>query len=377
MVDLVELTKQLEVALNTNMLGVTFKLFTDTGKYKKAQRKYNEQIDYINGIVTNTASDIQKTNDGLIVATMTNRLEFIIRCKDDEEDVTYEAENQDGEIVDETLSGNETFLSNLRKFLDEFTQENSYKLMIDAENNMFDVSIAYSLAIPGIRNQQPGVGDSMTYVLYAYYNFVQNGENSLNNKFLLDGVQIPYTLATPRRVPTVEMDVYSDTSDGSAKATISNTVWGLTLNCPSFVSEFSATIKNYLLNGERNVIHVLEQISGEISKIYLVFFGDVSTSYQGILNAGQEISFVEAREDYELVSFPSSYTILYCKAIDPESATQSIDSDVPFYVIKYGVDGTITIIKSEQNRVSVNVSVGDYVVCTQSVDYSSLFFDKL
>ena len=312
MVDLLAITKNLTNELNKNTVGLTFKLFNDTGKFKRAIRKYNQVIDYVNGIVSVSSSDFTKTSDGLLVGTMTARTEFLVRCKDTEEDVSLQVEqmgeNNTIETVTEVIQGNESFIESVRTFLDTFSQNNTYTELSDEEGNTFDVSVAYSLAVPGIRQQFAHVGDGITFVLYSYYNFVQNGENSLRYKFILDGVQIPYTRATTRRAPTVESDVYMNTKDGSAKSTVSNTVWGYSLACPTFVGEFSKTVKNYLLNGERNVAHFLDVVMNDVSRIYLVLFGESSLTTQGILNAGQELSFAEAPEDYDLISFPSDFS---------------------------------------------------------------------
>ena len=86
MIKLTDITENLTNVFNQNPMGLTFKLFTDTGKYKRAIRRYNTVIDYINGIVSVTSSNVTKTNDGFIIGTMTNRIELLVRCKDDEED---------------------------------------------------------------------------------------------------------------------------------------------------------------------------------------------------------------------------------------------------------------------------------------------------
>ena len=48
MIKLTDITENLTNVFNQNPMGLTFKLFTDTGKYKRAIRRYNTAIDYIN-----------------------------------------------------------------------------------------------------------------------------------------------------------------------------------------------------------------------------------------------------------------------------------------------------------------------------------------
>ena len=369
MIDLKTLKDNLENALNKNDVGVTFKLFNDTGKYKKATRKYNQEIDYINGINSVTSSDITKTNDGFVVATMTTRTEFLVRCKDEEEDISYKAEylDEDGDVVEgiERVQGNESYLNNLRAFFDKFTQDNTYTVLVDGDQNIFDVSVAYSLAVPGVRQQVPGVGDAIVFVLYSYYNFIQGGENSSRYKFILDGVQIPYTRATTRRAPTVEADVYMNTRNGSAKTTVSNTVWGYSLSCPTFVGEFSKAVKNFLLNGERNVAHFLETIMCEESKIYLVCFGESSLTAQGILNAGQEISFAEVPDDYDLISFPPSFTTYFYNG---ELDELSLEFDREAYIFSSAnYEPKKAILNRESYKVDISVEKGCYIVSNKKI----------
>lgn len=302
MITIQQLTNKIQNGLSGN--GLTFNLFTDTGKFKRALRKFNTITDYINGIVSCTSSEITNTNDGLIVGTMTNRIEIIVRCKDFEEDLY-----QDGNKV---AIGNETWIKQVRSVLDGYFSQAQFFNEADDDDNSFNVSVAFSFASTGMRNQVQHLGDSFSFVIYAYYNIVQAGENSRSYEVYLDGERVPYSAITPRRAPTHEQDTYNN-SNGQAKATISNTIWGLSMECPSFISLFSKTIKNYIEKGERNVAHLLRLKLGEEESAHLVFFGECSITAQGVLNAGQYISFMEAITDYDAISFPES---LYIYAFD-------------------------------------------------------------
>ena len=366
------LKKDLENRLNDNNVGICFKLFSDTGKYKKAIRKVNQIEDYVNGIVNVTSSDISKTNDGFIVATMTLRTEFVVRCKDEEEDIYYKTQQlKDDEFVEveNKEAGNETFLKNVRGFLDSFTENNSYYVLSDEMKTTYDISVAHSVAVPGIRQQVPGVGDAMTYVLYSYYNIIQGGENSQKYKFILDGVQIPYTRATLRRVPTVEADVYMN-SNGTAKTTISNTVLGYSLACPTFVGEFSNSVKNYILNGENNVAHFLEVVMNDISKIYLVVFGETSLTAQGILNVGQELSFAEAPEDYDLITFPKDFKV-YEYTGNGKNIILELEENT--YILSTAdYKPKIAVLSNDKYSVELVVNNGCYIVSTKEIANDNL-----
>ena len=308
MISLKQINELIQSGLNENPLGLKFKLFLDTGKFKKSIRKYNTVTEIINGETTVINSDIQKTNDGLILATYSLKTELIFKCKDDEEEIERLVETKNG-LVEESIEGNQTYLENVRTFLDEFCQKNTFKLLTDDDGNNFDTAYNFGLSVGGPRQQVPHLGDSFKFILYGYFNFVENGDNSLRWQYYLDGERIPYLISTPRRTPTPEFDVYANTKNGNAKATVSNTVWGLSIKATSLIGNFSKAIKNFLLNGERNTVHFLDCVLGNESKIYLVMLGDSSASVQGLLNVGLDISFAEMTDDYDLMEFPQNFFI--------------------------------------------------------------------
>ncbi len=304
MITIQQLTERLNTELNSNSNGFVFKLFTDTGKFKKAIKNRNTITDFINGIASVVSSEVVNTNNGTLVGTMTTRTEIIVRCRDNEEDLYRTIIDEQGEETQALVKyGNETFMSQIRGVLDGYTAQTQFFPLEDNKNKQYDVSVAFSFASTGLRETKPIVGDSMTFIIYGYYNIIESGENSRNYELWLDGERVPYSAMTPRRAPTQEQDVYADTEDGSVKATISNTVWGLSLECPSFVGEFSTAIKNYISIGERNKAHLLRLNMNGVESAHLVFFGECSTTAKGILNAGQYISFMDAISDYDLISF--------------------------------------------------------------------------
>jgi hypothetical protein len=307
MIKIEQLTNRLNTELNNNSNGFVFNIFTDTGKFKKCLKKGNTVTEYINALSTVVSSEVVSTNNGTLVGTMTTRTEFIVRCKDHEEDIYRHIISENNEEPPTLIKyGNETFMSQIRGVLDSYVAETKFFTLEETEDGKsFDVSVAFSFTSTGQREIKPIVGDSMTFIIYGYYNIIESGENSRRYELWLDGERVPFSAMTPRRAPTQEQDVYADTKDGSVKATISNTVFGLSLECPSFVGEFSKAIKNYILNGERNKAHLLRLNMNGVESSHLVFFGECSTTAKGILNAGQYISFMDAISDYDLIYFDS------------------------------------------------------------------------
>lgn len=317
MISIKQLKNKLQNDLNdsensTNInspLGVSFKLFSDTGKYKKAHRSQtniNEIQQYINGIFSVTSSNISNASNGLEYGTVTARVELIVKCNEEQAKV-QEVENSQGEIVEEVVkSDNEQWIENVRTYLDEMFVRHTYDVMPDKDNFSYEVSINYSMAISGQRNQVVGVGDSYTFVFFVYYNIVKSGENSRRYQIYLDNKVLPYGVLTIRRVPTQTANVYSGQTKAIGKSINDNTILGVSIECPAFVSETNDTIKNYILNGENNVAHFLTLKLNGVEQNYLVLFGETDATAQGILNVGLMVSFVETIEEYGIISFPNN-----------------------------------------------------------------------
>lgn len=184
MIELKNLAKRFEAQLNDGLTGdISYKLFTDTGTFKKAYRERNSVITYINGIYSNVSSDVSNvfTDDGgYIVASMTNEVVLVIPCKDDDEDVYAVIHSPNEPQPEQKLVeiGNNTFISQIRKRLDDIAAKTLYFTEIDSENKSYDVSVAFQLADTGIREQLPELGDCFTFSLQAFYNIIENGDNS-------------------------------------------------------------------------------------------------------------------------------------------------------------------------------------------------------
>lgn len=356
MITIKQLTEKLQEDLNANQLGLTFCLFSNTGKFKKALKVNNKVTDYINGVVVNTSSEITNTNDGMVVGTMTNRIEIAVRCKDFEEDILDSSKKL-------VAIGNDTFMTQIREFFDAFTSQSQFFQLEDVKKRCFDVSVGFTFASPGVRNQVQFLGDSMTFIIYAYYTLVEAGENSRSYEVYLDGDRVPYSAITPRRAPTHEQDTYVN-SNGVALATVSNTVWSLSMECPSFIGVFSKVIKNYIEKGERNVAHLLRLKLGTgdnaVESAHLVFFGEGVITAQGVLNAGQRISFMDAVNDYDLISFSDKVYIYYNSNSSNKSATLKFGETAVVYNSK---DGTIKLTKDNE----LYLSLGRYIVTDKPI----------
>lgn len=278
-----------------------FILHTHTGKFVRAVKASVNEIDRkINGLVTLTSSDVETVQTGIDVASMTLKIDFVIRCKDDEDDVYDITVN--GERGDLLESGNVSYVNQVYNALNDFASK-QYTGLLQAEGNgNYAIACSFDLVNDGVRDKRPTIGDSYTFTVFAYYNIVENGENSKDIEYFLDGYLIPYTSAKIGRQPIAESDVYS--GENVAKATSTATLLYCSLTAPSFYGKFADYVRDFVL-GVSNDVHILTYRCETPSPMgyedyfrsFFVVFGDSSLSAEGVANVGSVVSFSETHLD--------------------------------------------------------------------------------
>ena len=278
-----------------------FILHTHTGKFVRAVKASVNEIDRkINGLVTLTSSDVETVQTGIDVASMTLKIDFVIRCKDDEDDVYDITVN--GEQGDLLESGNVSYVNQVYNALNDFASK-QYTGLLQAEGNgNYAIACSFDLVNDGVRDKRPTIGDSYTFTVFAYYNIVENGENSKDIEYFLDGYLIPYTSAKIGRQPIAESDVYS--GENVAKATSTATLMYCSLTAPSFYGMFANYVRDFVL-GVSNDVHILTYRCATPSPMgyedyfrsFFVVFGDSSLSAEGVANVGSVVSFSETHLD--------------------------------------------------------------------------------
>lgn len=377
MISLKEITQDIENGLNGITSGqpeeydtLYFKLFSDTGRFRRAKKKVNAVTDPVNGVVSLVSSQTTPNADGSLIAMLTCRVELVARLKDEEEDVMQEVENSGEQLVEE---GNATYVQHIRNAISSFTQSQGFKNVEDSDGQTYTVSVSYNFAETGTRAQRDRTGDSMTFVFYAYYNVIQNGQNSRSYVFRLDGQIIPYQQCTVSRTNISDADVYS--GDASAKVTSSGSVFSVTLAVPVFKSTLNLAIVNeFILGGvsvdaKPNVAHILEVFYGAgvenkpLKKSFIVTISEASNTMQGVLNVGGQITLSEIVDDFEIVTFAhvlskrefkaGTYTFI---TNSPQSLLTYVEDEEGYKFIEVnGTDGDYSI---EQTFTKDTIVVG-------------------
>ena len=311
MIELKTLAENLQNKLNNNTLGLTFRVVPDTGTRKKPFRVRNTVTDVINGVLSVISSDLTNLVDETVVATISCRLRLIVRLKGGVSDEDETIVNPENNTVAQVIEGNITVLERIRDYLSNVFSTNEQGVMTE-DGKDYIVSTIYNFAESGERDQVEGLGDSFTFSAYIAYMFVENGINTYDIKYYLDGKQIPFQLSTLFRNPTMDGNVYSDSPNGAVKNLSSQSVFEASFTLPALQNSVTRAMFKWLFSGELNTAHILSvvpSIPNEEEKNYLVTFGQVSLKGETIKNQGQEIPLVEIADDYELVKIPDNMYI--------------------------------------------------------------------
>lgn len=341
MIELKKLAERLEAQLNDGLTGnISYKLFTDTGTFKKAYRERNSVITYINGIYSNVSSDISNVYDGangFLVGSMTNEVVLVIPCKDDDEDV-YAVVHSPNEPQPEPKLveiGNNTFISQIRKRLDDIAAKTLYFTETDSENKSYDVSVAFQLADTGIREQLPELGDCFTFSMQAFYNIIESGDNSRKWKIYLDDMPLPYSSMSLQRQTTNETTVYANKGRSTSTLIVADT-FSCGIEIPSLLMGFNNIVKDFLLNGSNGYAHVAKIVAGDTTVYKLVVLSEDTATASGVLNVGLKLQLNETKEAYGLIAFsPSNYIIYRCKTGASFYEHITFDSDFAVHYTDY------------------------------------------
>lgn len=332
MIELKKLAERLEEQLNDGLTGdISYKLFTDTGTFKKAYRERNSVITYINGIYSNVSSDISNVYDGangFLVGSMTNEVVLVIPCKDDDESVYSVIHRPDGTTEQELIEiGNNDFIAQIRKRLDDIAAKTLYFTETDSENKSYDVSVAFQLADTGIREQLPELGDCFTFSMQAFYNIIESGDNSRKWKIYLDDIILPYSSMSLQRQTTNETTVYANKGRSTSTLIVADT-FSCGIEIPSLLMGFNSIVKDFLLNGSNGYAHVAKFVAGDTTVYKLVVLSEDTATASGVLNVGLKLQLNETKEAYGLIAFsPSHYIIYRCKIAASFYENITFDSD--------------------------------------------------
>ena len=291
MLELKDFASAIETALNQNTYGIHYAIFTDGGEYKNAfksrfEKTPNNEIKactaktlFTNGMLRGGPSTITPTQ-GLTVATQSAQLEICAQLLHPE---------TDQEVIEQNRAIIDGYFQQYR--VDSVEEKDADGKVTKA----YTVSALYSLAGTGDIAMRDGIGTSITFTISAEFAYIENGLNSNNCTFTLDGMPIPYTAAKITKSPVAQSDADSDT-DGRGTTVNTSFVRSFDFQLPATSGDdgLGAVIMSEIMDDAFNTPHKLvANMDGKI-KTYNVIFGQSDISLEGINNAGHNISLIES-----------------------------------------------------------------------------------
>lgn len=322
MIDINKLTEYIQTRLQMAYNAVNeplkenieFKLFTDTGVLQKdiVDNQTNKLTEYINGLIVPMPSDRYFLSNGLEVASLPLRLEIIVALEDDEQNGgVYEEDIEDGTVtVTQAFIGNVKKLEIIRKVLDNaFNSQQVIDTISDGEKD-FVVSIVAQISEDGNRAFAPIVGLSFTYSVSLLFSVVENGINSRQGYFTLDGHKVAFSNFTLSNIKTSENLVFSNGGGRSNSIpTASNIQFIFELVALSNDIPTKSFIQDLITNQDLSLTHFFTLEIDEIQQSFLVNISENNAMFSGVQNVGIKLCLTVAPQNYNLLSFSDNYKI--------------------------------------------------------------------
>lgn len=133
--------------------------------------------------------------------------------------------------------------------------------------------------------------------MYIEYGYIENGLNSNDCKFTLDGYPLPFRAVKITKSPQAQSDSYSDTEGrGTSKNLSFARSFDFILPALSGKTGIGSIVNAELLDNDLNKIHTLTVQMGTNAetKTYSVVFGETTASLEGVDNVGNTVALIEA-----------------------------------------------------------------------------------
>lgn len=275
MIALETFAKTIQTGLNAVAAnsGVTYAIHSDGSSFKEALITRTGKTLYTNGILIAGESSITPAQ-GLVIAAQSVSLQIVVQLFD---------KNTDDAVI-----------AQHREILDSYFKNFGVQAISDGANT-YSVGAVYSLAGTGTVEIRDGIGTSITFFVDIQYSYIQNGLNSYNCIFTLDGEVIPYTSATITKTPETQSAPYiSDGGVGECYNVAFNRTFEFQM--PAHTGDaIGQKIIGYLLGNNLNETMQLTVNLGGTEATFDVTLGETDITLEGVSGAGHKFSLIEVQ----------------------------------------------------------------------------------
>ena len=364
-------TKQLTTKINTllNEAASTepfeFRIKAGTSKAHFYDRSGNTVTEYINGLLTTISGETTNTNTGIQLISETCLLQVIFAIPNNDSNGGVTQLSEDGTIDStsqptQAFDGAEEKIDKIREIINSVFVKNAQYTMTDDKNVSYIVSMVYQPATDGQRAIVQKLG--LSYTLRAYVNFtiVEDGINTRQSSFSIDGVIIPFDSFTVTHAQTLDAYVPHTSSTGTAETIASQRSINFNFELPALgVNSVTNIILSDMLAGDLNTAHILgvympNSAATNAIKYFLVTISEDTASGAGMGNIGLHVSFVPIIQEYDFVSDPST---LYVRDFSNSGNNHQLTVYIPDGTVYYSFHSK-SATATDKADVPCHVSVG-------------------
>lgn len=329
MIELKNLATIIQDGLNALGSNV-FKVFADMGEfqnYYKADNS-NDITKYVNGILEVLSPSILPIKN-LQVLTWSTRVTFVL----------------DADMLNKDDDGNFLEVTEIRAVLQKYMANNngvpfSYT---DEDDVIFEITPSFSGVSVGVASQLSPLGNALPMYLDLSYIMVESGVNSNAVEILLNSENLYFETCSITRIRTADTNIFS--ADNTTKQLVLTNGISIGLNLPLLNTEQGLIMEQDVLVGGNNQAQLVQYKRNNVTKNYIMVFGDNTESFSIGKNIGMSIKLAEGRPD--LLTYGDNWTKTNITVSANETKTVQVQ---PSGVVFWG-DG-----ESEINSSSVQVS---------------------
>jgi hypothetical protein len=253
-----------------------FRIYTDTGDYKKATRRGNTVTEYINGVFTVSGTEIDYAGADEQLVVLTTELKFLISVGDDPE-----------------IDGDFKNVSEFRNALSDAFESVPNRFILTDNGKTYSVVAIYTLPLSGQRAIQTLTGDSFTFTCTLNFAYLKNALNASDVSISIDGEIVPCLEFAFSRRPAISADIYSNSANTESAAYAESAGFAIDLTLPAFINKAGGACANYILGLEdANTPHTVNVLFGEKSITKTMIFGESSAVGKGLDSVRYTISLV-------------------------------------------------------------------------------------
>lgn len=302
MIEINAVAKRIENGLNTAIensstfdKNISFKIWSDLGKYLKPRREGNTVKYILNGVLTAASSANTTANGGLVMGVQSYRLDILIP-------------QQHPRTLPEGISQEDyDFVTEVRALIDTYFKANE-TVTFTEDNVTYVTGISYGTAISGIPGIDSPIGADFTLSVFLTLSYTENGINSRGISIQFDGVPVNFETATPERAATIYADTYS--GNYIAKNIVTSTVFSLECLLPSTTNEVTTQFVQYLLDGKPNTAHFVKVTWANVEeKMFFMMMEKINANISGVNTVGLTIPLIEVVKNIDMLNFPASFYV--------------------------------------------------------------------